>query len=220
MSATRSNDSRFQAASTSDEGMLSLHESIYGPQPDDKGHYRILPLCLLFVLSGFVLFGATYVNRYSGHYSPMVYNENELPPRSGPATVKISPVDMGHRLFLSGGACYSCHQPSGQGVPGIYPPLAGSEWVNGTEDRMIRIVLTGLKGPLTVEGKQFGAGVMPAFGPRQFNWSDERIADVISYVRQAWGNHGGPVTPDKVAAIRQQIGDHAEWSESELLKIK
>lgn len=220
MSAAGSNDPRFPAAVSSDEAMLSAHEAVYAPQPDDKGRYRLLPLAILFVMSGFILFAATYVNRYAGHFSAMVFNENTVPTGNGPVMAPINPIDAGHALFMSGGACNTCHQPTGVGIPGIYPPLRGSEWVNGPADRMIRIVLTGLKGPITVEDKQFGAGVMPAFGPHQYNWSDDKIADVISYVRQAWGNHGGSVTPAQVAAIRQQIGDHAEWTSAELLQIK
>lgn len=220
MTPPSSDDPRFPAAASSDESMLSAHEAIYGPQPDEKGHYRLLPLGILFVMSGFILFAATYTNRYSGHFDSTVFNENQLPTKGGPAMAPINPIEVGQRLFMSGGACNTCHQPTGLGIPGIYPPLAGSEWVNGTQDRMIRIVLTGLKGPITVKGKQFGAAVMPAFGPHQFNWSDDKIADVISYVRQAWGNHGGPVTPEQVSAIRQQIGDHAEWTEPELLQVK
>jgi mono/diheme cytochrome c family protein len=220
MSESGSPDPRFDAAAASDEAMLKAHESVYGDQPDDQGNYRFLPLGILFVMSGFILFAATYLNRYSGHFDPTVFDENLLPVKGGPAVVKIDPVVVGQKLFMSGGACFSCHQPTGLGIPGTYPPLAGSEWVNGTEKRMIRIVLTGLKGPITVKGATYGAVVMPAFGPHQFNWNDEKIADVITYVRQAWGNKGSAVKPEQVSAIRQEIGDHAEWSEAELQQIK
>jgi mono/diheme cytochrome c family protein len=80
--------------------------------------------------------------------------------------------------------------------------------------------LDGLKGPVTVEGKSFGASVMPAFGPHQFNWSPEKISQVLTYVRQEWGNKAGPITAAQVEAVAAQIGDHTEWTSDELTAIK
>jgi mono/diheme cytochrome c family protein len=220
MSLPSSSDSRFDRAAASDDSILSAHEHVLAPHGDDKAHYPLLPLAMLFVISGFILFAATYLNRYSGHFNSTVFNENALPnDGSGPAA-PVDPVAMGKRLFNSGGACVTCHQANGQGIPGVYPPLAGSEWVQGPEERVIRILLDGLKGPVTVEGKTFGASVMPAFGPHQFNWSDEKISQVLTYVRQEWGNKAGPITADQVAAVAAKVGDHTEWSSDELMQVK
>ena len=213
-------DPRFDRAAASDDAVLDAHEQALAPQSDDGGHYRMLPLVMLFVMSGFILFAATYLNRYAGKYDRSVFDENAGPASGKAEAVAADPVKMGKRLFNSGGACYTCHQPTGLGIPGVYPPLAASEWAQGPQDRVIRIVLTGLKGPITVEGKTFGAAQMPAFGPHRFNWSDEKISWVMTYVRQAWGNKGGPMTADQVTAIRTAIGDHAEWTAEELEQIK
>jgi mono/diheme cytochrome c family protein len=220
MSLPSSSDPRFDRAAASDDSVLSAHEQVLAPQGDDHAHYPLLPLAMLFVVSGFILFAATYLNRYSGHFNSTVFNENAVANDGSAAAVAIDPVKMGERLFNSGGACVTCHQANGQGIPGVYPPLAGSEWAQGPEERVIRIVLTGLKGPITVEGKTFGASVMPAFGPHQFNWSDEKISQVLTYVRQAWGNKAGPITADQVAAVAQKIGEHTEWSSDELMQVK
>jgi mono/diheme cytochrome c family protein len=217
MSSMSPQDPRFDQAAASDETMLVAHEKVLGPQPDERAHYRLRPLILLFVASGCILFAATYLNRYSGHFSPAIYDENLQPTTGAAAEVKIDPVVMGKKLFNSGGACFTCHQPTGVGVPAVYPPLAGSEWANGPAERVIRIVLYGLQGPVTVEGKTFSAAAMPPFGP---TWSDEKIADVLTYVRQEWGNKAPAVSADDVAAVRKVVGDRKAWSADELLQVK
>jgi mono/diheme cytochrome c family protein len=94
--------------------------------------------------------------------------------------------------------------------------------VQGSADRVVRIVLFGLQGPVHVRGADFGVTVMPAFGPTgTFGWSDEKIAAVLTYVRSEWGNKAAPITPDQVAAIRTaEASRNKAWSQDELLKIK
>jgi mono/diheme cytochrome c family protein len=101
-------------------------------------------------------------------------------------------------------------------MPGQYPPLAGSDWALGPEDRVIRIVLNGLSGPITVKNTSFN-GSMPAFGPLL---RDEQIADVLTYVRSEWGNNAPAVSPEKVKEIRSAVSSRtAQWASEELLKI-
>lgn len=214
-------DPRLEQSGATDESLLSAHEKELGRKPNDGGHYRMLPLVLLFVFSGLVFYGGTYLNRYAAHYHADIFNENAHPTSGAPTAPKLDPVVLGKRNYEQ--VCITCHQPTGQGVPGIYPPLAGSEWVNGSPERVIRIVVYGLKGPLKVEGKEFGQAAMPAFGKvpgSGYNWNDERIAAVLTYVRQEWGNKGGPITAEQVAAIMAKEGNRAEWSQGELEKIQ
>src|SRR6185369_10960882 len=99
-------------------------------------------------------------------------------------------------------ACLPCHQPEGKGLPGVYPPLAGSEWVRGDSSSLIRILLHGLGGPITVAGQRFGvrpdAIAMPSLG----GLTDEQIADVLTYVRNDYGEKAGNVSADEVKRIR------------------
>jgi mono/diheme cytochrome c family protein len=206
-------------AAVSDEGLLSSHEKPLGRQPDDQAHYRLMPLGILFFLSGLILFSATYLNRYAGHFNPTVYNETVTPSSGEAAAVKVDPVVLGKKLFNSPGACYSCHQPNGQGVPGVYPPLAGSEWAQGPEERVVSIVLDGLHGQVKVEGTTFNAAAMPAFGSSGYSWNDEKIAAVLTYVRQEWGNKAPAITPEQVAETRSKEGSHAVWSQDDLLQL-
>jgi mono/diheme cytochrome c family protein len=220
MSEPLKKDPRLDQAASSDESVMDSHEKQLGTRLDEGGRYALLPIGILFALSALILFSGTYLNRYAGHYSPAIFNETAKP-SSGEAAVKIDPVAMGKSAFNA--VCITCHQATGQGVPGIYPPLAGSEWVNGPSGRVIRIVLYGLKGDVHVEGHDFNAAAMPVFGQvsgSAYNWSDEKIAAVLTYVRQEWGNKSGPISADDVSAARKATGDRKEESESELQAIK
>ncbi len=93
--------------------------------------------------------------------------------------------------------CASCHQATGQGLAGVFPPLVGSEYTNKDPKRHIKIVLKGLQGSIQVAGKTYN-GIMPAFA----HLSDEDIAAVVTYERLAWGNKGGAVKTADVKALR------------------
>lgn len=104
----------------------------------------------------------------------------------------------GEKIYES--YCISCHQSDGKGDGNRFPPLNGSEWVNGNKERLISVLLKGLEGPVTVKGKSF-EGVMPKhdFMP------DADIAKVLSYVRLNFGNHSGIIREAEVAAIRKKL---------------
>jgi mono/diheme cytochrome c family protein len=215
-------DPRVDQAAATDESLLDAHERLLGRHPDDGARYRLLPIGILFALSALVLFSGTYLNRYAGHYSASIYNENARPAAGGPVAPKIDPLALGEIQFKN--VCITCHQANGQGIPGTYPPLAGSEWVSGSPARVIRIVVYGLKGDIRVEGHLFNVAAMPVFGQQvtgsMYNWSDERIAAVLTYVRHAWGNNADPVSPDDVTAVRKAVGDRREMTEAELEQVK
>jgi mono/diheme cytochrome c family protein len=220
MSDQSSVDPRLQQPGATDESLLSAHEKELAIKPDDGGNYRMLTLVLLFVFSGLIFYAGTYLNHYSGRYKGTVFNENAVPTDATASAAKIDPMVLGKRQYDA--VCMACHQATGLGVEGVYPPLAGSEWVTGSPDRVIRIVLHGLKGPVTVAGKQFGVAAMPAFGRVTgggYNWNDDRVAAVLTYIRQSWGNTAEPITADQVAAVVAQVGDRKEWTAEELQKI-
>jgi mono/diheme cytochrome c family protein len=112
-------------------------------------------------------------------------------------------------------SCGACHQPHGNGQEGLAPPLAGSEWVTGSEERLIRIALHGMMGPVTVKDKKWDM-IMPGLGI----FEDEQIAGILTYIRREWGNTADPVTPASVKKVRDQYPDRDDlWTEAELLKI-
>lgn len=113
----------------------------------------------------------------------------------------------GAQIFAS--RCASCHQATGAGLPGVFPPLAGSEWVNGDASKVAEILLLGIDGPITVKGATFH-GVMPAFGHQL---SDAEIAAVASYVRSSFDNKSPTVSADVVKVERAKLGSRsAPWA--------
>src|SRR4051794_34102120 len=123
MSTPANHDPRIEQGAVTDESLLAAHEKLLGKQPDDKAHYRLLPLALVFIFGGLIFYAGTYLNLYSGHFDPTIYNENLKPSHGAVAAVKVDPVMLGKKMFAS--ACITCHQATGMGQPGIYPPLAG-----------------------------------------------------------------------------------------------
>ena len=220
MSTPTQTDSRVDQAAVTDETLLVAHEKLLGKQPDEKARYRLLPLNLLFIFSGLIFFGGTYLGRYAGHFDPLIFNENAKAGAAVAAAPAANPIDVGRKLY-NNAACNTCHQPNGQGLPGAFPPLVGSEWVTGSEERLIRIVLHGLVGPIKVKGADYNSA-MPAFGRvagSGYNWTDDKVAAVLTYVRQEWGNQAGPISTEKVAEVRAKEGDHKPWTAAELEKL-
>ena len=121
----------------------------------------------------------------------------------------------GKQVFST--TCAACHQATGEGVPGVYPPLAGSEWVTGDEAKVVRILLHGVTGPIEVAGETFNS-MMPPWGA---TLKDADIAAVLTYVRGTWGNKGAPITVSKVAAIRAATASRTTpWTVAELAAVK
>jgi mono/diheme cytochrome c family protein len=114
---------------------------------------------------------------------------------SAPASSGGAAVD-GAQIFAA--KCVACHQASGLGLPGAFPPLAGSEWVLGSDKILVQIPLHGITGSVQVKGATYN-GAMPVFN----TLSDAEIAAVLSYVRSTWGNSAAAVSPATVAAGRK-----------------
>jgi mono/diheme cytochrome c family protein len=112
-----------------------------------------------------------------------------------PENSKQDSVD-GAAIFA--GNCAVCHQAAGTGLPGVFPPLAGSSWVGGRDAALVQILLHGVQGALTVKGTTYNSA-MPAFGSQL---SDAQIAAVLTYIRSQWGNKAAAVNPTFVSAQR------------------
>ncbi|MBI3416253.1 MAG: dehydrogenase [Verrucomicrobia bacterium] len=119
----------------------------------------------------------------------------------------------GKELYLI--SCGACHQPTGLGQEGLAPGLLDSEWVLGSEQRLIRITLQGVRGPLTVKGKVYSLEM-----PTLAVFNDDQLACVLTYVRREWGHTAAPVAPATIAKIRAATEKREEaWTEAELLKL-
>lgn len=138
---------------------------------------------------------------YSGKISDQVYlpegtniRVTEQPSRLALAGNTAERIKLGAVVFDAN--CAACHQKNGQGIPGAFPPLAKSDYLNADKTRAIKTIIAGRQGSLTVNGKIYD-GVMPAW-----TLSDEEVANVMSYLYASWGNSGKTVTPSDVKAAR------------------
>ncbi|OAM90052.1 cytochrome c [Termitidicoccus mucosus] len=112
------------------------------------------------------------------------------------APLPADPLLRGKRIFAQ--TCAACHQPDGRGMPGVFPPLAGSDYLLSDPVRAVRIVLRGLSGPVTVNGAEYNSAMPP------LPLSDADAADVLTWVLQAWDNNGPAVSVETVARIRAE----------------
>jgi mono/diheme cytochrome c family protein len=181
------------------------------------GEHEPLPVWLYLVcgialflagtsFTGFATFGLGLMDQGPG--GPSISTTASV---AAPAT----PMENGKKVY--GQNCAACHQASGEGTAGTYPPLGGSEWVVGNKNRLAAILLHGVQGPITVKGASFGSSVMPAWDTVL---SNEKLADVMTYMRATWGNTSNAVTEDEAAAARTKFASHSgPWSEADLMKI-
>ena len=123
----------------------------------------------------------------------------------------------GHEIYNRDGHCGTCHQVDGNGLPSAgFPPLTESPWVSGSEERLIKLTLHGLMGPFELKGVKYPGQVpMTPFGGLL---KDQEIADVLTYVRNNFGNKAAPVTAESVAKVRKAVGTRSFYSPEELLK--
>jgi len=128
--------------------------------------------------------------------------------------------DLGKQVYHRDAHCATCHQPNGKGLPAIYPPLDASDWVTKDDERLIKIILKGLWGPIEVNGQTYdpNKGVPPMTGFAGL-LSDDEVAAVIAYIRTSFGNNAPFVTPEKVGAVREATKDRLHfYMVDELLK--
>lgn len=114
--------------------------------------------------------------------------------------------------------CAACHQPDGQGMIGVAPPLAGSSWVEESFEIPAKIVLHGLQGPIEVSGEKWDLPML-GFGSNKTVLNDEKIAGILTYIRREWGNQGTPVYAEEVSFIRKiHETRRLPWTAQELIQ--
>lgn len=200
----------------------ALPDYLTSPEPPEPTMARgaETPIWLVTILALIIYWGGLYVDSFGGSFNALVATRGDMI-ADLEARVPHSEADAlvarGRQVYAT--YCVACHQPNGRGLPNQFPPVAGSDWVNTPgPNRLVRIVLNGLQGPITVSGQPFN-NVMLAW---RSQLKDEDIAAVLTYIRgnQDWGNTAGAVTPAQVAAIREATKAKAGyWSPDELLAL-
>lgn len=133
-------------------------------------------------------------------------------PAAAGAFVKASDEQMKRGAAVYARTCIACHQPTGLGLPPVFPPLANAPIAVGNPELPVKFILQGLMGPITVNGMTYNSMMPPVVGV-----TDEDIADVLTYVRQSFGNQGNPVSAAQVKAVRAATaGRTAPWTTAEL----
>jgi mono/diheme cytochrome c family protein len=141
-----------------------------------------------------------------------------LTPAFAQGDIKAS-ADRGKGLYLQ--TCMACHQITGQGIPGAFPPLVKTDYVTGDTRRLVAITLKGISGAMTVDGKIYATGMpQPDLTFPQLK-DDKNVADVLNYVRTNFGNAATePITPEFVAEVRKEFTTRTtQWTEAELLNF-
>ncbi len=164
-------------------------------QSDPSERTQPIPLLVAVFTLAMVLAGAVYI-LVSEPFGATGLGDRRTLADLRPAAAGAGAGADGKQVFA--GNCAACHQATGKGVPGVFPPLDGSEWVAGSERVVANILLHGINGEITVGGKSF-KGAMPSF--RQLG--DAELAAVATYVRSQWSNKAAAIKPDVFAAERK-----------------
>jgi mono/diheme cytochrome c family protein len=196
-----------------------LHRAIRREPRDPIEGREPVPWFFTAAIALALFWGGWYLGRYGGEFGTATHiafsaRQPGIAASAGAqkAAAVSDPVAAGKNVYDKN--CVGCHQGTGRGVPGAFPPLVGSEWVTGAPETVARILLHGLQGPVEVAGATYN-GVMPAW---KDVLEDEEIAAVATYIRQWAPNKAGAVTPQQVAAERSAHASRsASWTAAELM---
>lgn len=194
-----------------DASIHTVHSTVRSEGAEPHEAMRPIPILVIFLFSALMFWGGLYIQRYSGNYRADIFDHNWTPTSAAQAVEKpFDPLIEGAKLFSRN--CQQCHQQTGKGVHGVYPPLDGSEWVQGVPERIVKVLLFGMSGTVTVAGETV-TGNMPSVG----HLKDRQIAAVLSYIRQAWSNKAEAVPEELVTKLRAETQRTKPWKPEELL---
>jgi mono/diheme cytochrome c family protein len=193
-----------------------LHRAI-AREPHDPEEGRERAPWWIWSIAALALFwGGWYLGRHGGSFGPQTHvafagTEEYVSEQARDAKTgsEADPVAAGQRIYMQN--CQSCHQATGRGVPGAFPPLVGSEWVTGDPATVVRILLHGLQGPVQVAGQSY-SGAMP---PWKDALRDEEIAAVATYIRQ-WDENDAPAVEAELVTRLRAEARPAPWTALEL----
>ena len=181
-----------------------IHPQQQRENPEPQEGSNPMPWFVIVLTALLLGFGVLYIAQSAIVSAPAMGDGRSTDELQGAAPVAVGAAVDGAAVYAS--RCVACHQASGAGLPGVFPPLAGSEWVTGKETTLIALVLHGASGLLTVQGNTYN-GAMPAFGAQL---QDAELAAVLTHVRSQWGNSAAPVTADTVATARKETAARTE----------
>lgn len=173
-----------------------------------------LPWFLIMLLGALTFWGVTNIfDTPSGNLTE--YGDQRTLDSLRPKIASVNSKVDGKQIYSA--KCVGCHQGTGLGVAGVFPPLAASEWVTGDEIVLTHILLHGIVGEIEVKGNIY-KGAMPAWNAL----SDDELSGVLTYIRSDWGNSAPPITSATVKEQRDATKDRTEPynGSKELLETK
>lgn len=190
---------------------MQLVAAVVREMADPRDNFAPTPVWLLLGFLALAMWAGYYIDHYSAGFRSNGYNENSFGAASGSEKPKpVDPMVLGKQTFS---VCMQCHQANGRGVPGSFPPLAGSPIVLGPPETPVRIVMHGLHDNVTVLGATYN-GEMPSWD----KMTDDQLAAVLTYVRNSFGNSAPPVDPALVSAIRRNSANrNTPWTWPEVV---
>ncbi|MEM1441085.1 MAG: cytochrome c [Verrucomicrobiota bacterium] len=206
---------------------IDLHDSVKRENPLQSGGEGTVGITVMVIGALILILGGGHLFSSSGGFGSSIYISSNYQPEPRPSLGDIDTeaeqvawiedwMADGKKVYNN---CIACHQASGLGIPGQFPPLVGSEWVDGGTSRLGAIMLHGINGPFKVAGQTYNQ-LMPAWN----NLSDDKVAQVITYIRREFGSlpegEDGVVTVEMIKAAREQFSDQSgPYTEAQLLAI-
>lgn len=198
----------------SDEQIVKSHVELTKNKHEPTKNFLMAPLVFVFVF-GCLIFVCSIQLAHSTNsfqlHPPLEVIELSAEEKE---TLRLErKISSGEKIFAA--RCASCHQVNGLGIEGQFPPLAGSEWVSADAGVIANIILKGLKGEILVNGKKYGTSAAVNMAAVPIN--DREIANVSTYVRQAWGNTSPEVSEDLISKLRAEHSSRQDqWVGDEL----
>ena len=195
-------------ASADPHGQVRLEAIVAASWLDEEVAQKVLSAVARLPLDDWMR--DTY-NTVASNFGILGFSEMDEQNKSREERVDLEDSDLelyhlGKSIYAKDGYCATCHQVDGKGIKSAgFPPLKGTQWVLGDEERLIKITLNGVMGKMKVLGKSYNGRVpMMAFGSLL---NDREIAGVLTYVRNSFGNKAAAISPEKVKQVREDTND-------------
>ncbi|HSH09386.1 MAG TPA: cytochrome c, partial [Oceanipulchritudo sp.] len=206
----------FEGTKYDDAELHKIHTQLMREKEEPTENFSPMPLFFVALFMILAFWAGVYLVRYSGDFGTFHYDETKTPglaEAAGPREVDM--LALGKRVYTQN--CVACHQSSGIGLPGVSPPLVASDWVQDNPERLIKVVLAGLAGPVVVNGNEYNNAMTPFS-----RLKDQQIAAVLTYIRTdpSYQNNSYAVSEELVKEVRAVYGARTDpWSQAELEAI-
>jgi mono/diheme cytochrome c family protein len=217
MSLEKQSSEEIRATGMKDVELVDEHVRLNNIKHEPTKGFLQAPLIFVFVFGCLIFVCSIQLAHTTNDFQLHPPKEIvELTPEEKEALRLERKISSGEKVFAV--RCASCHQANGLGIAGQYPPLDGSNWVTSDPGIITNIILKGLKGEIVVKGETYGTSA--AVNMAAVAISDREIANVVTYVRQAWGNNAEEIFEDEVASIRSESAEQQDqWTGDQIISM-